>query len=237
MPRPRSLAALLLALVLGLVASVLVSAPASAVADPIIQGVAVDGTGRPILDVKVSAEKNGEVIATDLTYENVTADGDPQPGYFALHVTKGDYTVTLSKKGYETAVIGDVSIRKGRRIASLGEITLRRTSTTSAKLVDDSITVDEKGKVKVTVAPTGSKPTGKVSVQEGRKTVGSATLKAKHKGELTVTLDKLAKGAHDLKVTYGGSDDFAESTSGKLTLVVKAPKKKSQRPNALRYVG
>jgi hypothetical protein len=145
--------------------------------------------------------------------------------------------VTLSKKGFETAVIDDITIVKGHRIASLGEITLRRTTETSGKLAPAEIRADEKGKVKVTVTPSGQKPTGAVSVKEGRKTVGSGTLKAKHKGELTITLDKLAKGNHQLTVVYGGSGVFAGSTSKKLTLTVKAPKKKSQRPNALVFVG
>lgn len=237
MLRIRPVVGLLFALVLGLVVSGLTSAPATAVADPIIQGVAVDGDGHPILDVEVTAEKNGEVVASDLSYENTDAEGQPQPGYFALHVTKGDYTVTLSKKGFEPVAIGGISIRKGHRIESLGEITLLRTSTTSGKLDKAEIRADEKGKVAVTVKPTGMKPTGGIEVREGRKTVGSATLKSRHKGELTVTLDKLAKGVHELKVFYEGSSAFAGSTSGKLTLTVKAPRKKLQRPNALRYVG
>lgn len=82
--------------------------PASAASDPpgLIQASPSTVTA-PVLGVDAEAEKDGEVVASDLTHENVTATGDPQVGYFALHVTKGIYTVTLSKSGFETLVVED----------------------------------------------------------------------------------------------------------------------------------
>ena len=242
MSRSRPLTGLLLALALGLVGAGLVATPASAAPEKLIQGVVVDQGGRPVLDVQVVAvNEGGDPAASDLTYENTDANGDPQRGYFALHVgAKGTYTVKLSKDGYVSKTIADVKVNRKNPKASLGEITLTKKlveTKTSGKLVKDSITVDDKGKVKVTVTPAGEKPTGDVEVTSGKKVVGSGELKAKDKGELTITLKKLAKGSYDLKVSYDGSTFQKGSTSDKFTLTVKAPKKKRQLPNALAYVG
>lgn len=210
---------------------------ASAAPEPLIQGVAVDGKGRPVLDVKaVAVNADGDTVASDLSYENTDANGDPQRGYFALHVVKGTYKVVLTKDGFVKETLQGIEIKRGQWRASLGEIARLRTSKTSAKLVKVTVPVGDKGKVKVTVAPTGDKPTGPVVVKKGQKKVGSATLKATHKGELTVTLDKLPQGSHDLKVVYGGSRVHQGSTSGKLTLTVKADRNRRLVPNALAYL-
>ena len=238
MARSRSLAgALAVALMsFGAVASTTTSA--SAAPEPLIQGVAVDGKGRPVLDVKVIAvNADGETVASDLSYENTDANGDPQRGYFALHVVKGTYRVVLTKQGYVKETLQGIEIKRGQWRASLGEIDLLRTSRASGKLVRGTVAVGDKGKVKVTVTPTGDKPTGSVVVKKGQKKVGSATLKATHKGEVTVTLDKLPKGSHDLKVVYGGSRVHQGSTSATLTLTVKAERRGRLVPNALAYLG
>lgn len=238
MARSRSLVG---ALALGLLSFGAVAAttsPATAAPDPLIQGVAVDGNGRPVLDVKVVAvDANGVTIASDLSYENTDANDLPQHGYFALHVVRGTYRVVLTKKGFVKKTVEDIVIKRRQWRASLGEIELLRTSETSASLVKGTVLVGDKGKVKVTVAPTGTRPTGSIAVKEGRTKVGSATLKAIHRGELTVILDKLPRGSHDLKVTYGGSGVHQPSTSGKLTLTVKAPRRQRLLPRALDYLG
>ena len=238
MARSRSLVGVLALAVLSFGAVATAASPASAAPEPLIQGVAVDGKGKPVLDVKVVAiDANGETTASDLSYANTDANGDPQRGYFALHVVRGTYRVVLTKKGFVKEAFEDIVIKRGQWRESLGEIELLRTSETSGKLVKDTVTVGDKGKVKVTVRPTGDKPTGSVVVREGRSKVGSATLKATHGGEITVILDKLPKGSHDLKVFYGGSGVHQGSTSGRLTLTVKAPRRNRQVPNALVYVG
>jgi hypothetical protein len=239
MSRTRTFPGLLLALTLGLVASGFSVAPASAAPHPKIWGVVTDGAGAPVLGVHVEAtDEDGDVVASDLSYDDPDGDHAPRPGYFELYVgANGTFTVTFKKKGFVSEKVRGVEVARGSRVVDLGEVALLRTTETSGKLDKAEIRADEKGKVKVTVEPHGMKPTGGIEVREGRKTVGSATLKAKHKGQLTVTLDKLAKGTHELKVVYDGSSVFAGSTSGKLTLTVKPPKKKLQRPNALLFVG
>lgn len=233
-PRPLRILSTL-ALATGLAG--LTAAPADAAREPLIQGVAVNGNGQPVLDVAVSAtDEGGQTSASDLSYENAAADGSPQRGYFALHVgSNGTYTVTLKKKGFETERISGVEIRRGGKVASLGEVSLLRSTTTGARVLHD-VRVGEKAKVKVTVEPTGQKPIGKVLVKDGRKTVGWATLKGADKGVVTVTLDKLPKGSYDLRAVYGGFSAFGSSTSRKVTLTVKPARNRMQRPNALTYV-
>jgi hypothetical protein len=81
------------------------------------------------------------------------------------------------------------------------------------------------------------KPLGKVEVKKGSKVVGSGRLQAGDKGVLTVTVDKLARGQHDLKAHFEGSTYLRESTSRKFTLKVSAPRRHRPLPNALAYVG
>ncbi len=242
MSRSRPVTGLLVALTLGLVGAGLVTTSASAAPEKLIQGVVVDQGGRAVLDVSVVAVKeDGVAAASDLSYENTDADGDPQRGYFALHVgARGTYTVMLSKNGYVSETISGVTVNRKSPRASLGAVTLTKKlveTKTSGKLVDSSVTVGSKGKVKVTVTPAGEKPTGDVEVTSGKKVVGSGELKAQDKGELTLTLKKLDKGSHDLKVSYDGSKFLKGSTSDRLTLVVKAAKRSRQVPNALAFVG
>ncbi len=243
MSRSRSLAgSLLLVLTVGLVSTGLVASPATAAREKLVQGVVVDQGGRPVLGVEVAAvDEGGETVASDLSYENTNAEGDPQRGYFALHVgATGIFTVKLSKSGYISQTVSGVQVTRKHPVASLGEITLTKkpiATETSGRLVDAEISTGDRGKVKVTVSPGKEKPVGDVVVKNGRATVGSGELKAGDKGELTVTLKKLDKGSYDLKVVYAGSKFFKESTSGKLTLVVKAPKRHRPVPNALPFVG
>lgn len=240
MSRSRSLTALLLlALGLGFAATGLVATSAAAAAEPKIWGVVLDGKGKPVLDVVVTAvDENSRTAASDLSYEGGTADDSPRQGYFELMVgSNGTYTVTLKKSGFVTEKVSGIKIASGQRVQGLGDITLLRVSKTSGDLVKSTVSTGDKGKVEVAVTPAGEKPTGKVAVKEGKQVVGSATLKGKHNGEVTVTLEKLAKGSHDLKVVYGGSGVHAASTSAKFTLKVTKPKQKRQSPNALTYLG
>lgn len=239
MARSRTLVGALALALLSFGAVATAASSASAAPDRKIWGVVEDGRGQPVLDVVVRAlDRDGLTAASDRSYDDPDGNGAPKPGYFELFPpTNGTYTVTLKKAGFVPAKVSGVKIGKGQRVQGLGELELIRTSTTSAKLVRATVLVGDRGKVKITVAPTGTKPTGAVVVKEGRSKVGSATLRATHRGEIAVTLDKLPRGSHDLKVSYLGSRVHQGSTSAKLTLTVKAPKRKRQLPNALAYIG
>ncbi len=189
----------------------------------LIQGVVTDQSGRYVDDVTVQATRaDGTPAASAITYASDREDG-PQHGYFFLEVDRGTYTLTLSREGYKTAKYGPYEITKRRQRLSLGEIEIEKKladSKTAATLAQKTITTKQEGVVGVTVTPKDAKPTGGVEIREGRNVVGEGRLKARDKGVLTVTLDRLPKGAHELKAYYLGSGDLKASASTSFTLTV-----------------
>ncbi|WP_028644894.1 Ig-like domain-containing protein [Nocardioides sp. URHA0020] len=77
------------------------------------------------------------------------------------------------------------------------------------------------GKVAVTVKATGVVPTGSVKVYDGRKLLKSGTLTTAKKGKITITLPKLKKGKHQIKVVYAGSAYVLGATSRTTTVTSK----------------
>jgi len=69
----------------------------------------------------------------------------------------------------------------------------------------------------VTVTAANHRPTGKVLVKQGTKTLGSATLNSL--GKAVVSIGKLSVGKHNLVVLYNG-DGY--TTSSKKAITVKA---------------
>jgi hypothetical protein len=67
------------------------------------------------------------------------------------------------------------------------------------------------------VAPATGVPGGTVSFKDGATTLGSATLV---NGSATFTTSGLAAGSHSLSAVYGGSANFAASTSAAVTQTV-----------------
>jgi hypothetical protein len=200
------------------------AAASHAAPSPLVKGVVVDQFGSYLDGVKVQAtDKKGKPVASALTYASRWESG-PQHGFFFVEVgAKGTYDLTLSKTGYETRTISSVVVSK-RRVA-LGELTLKRipaTTKTTAALDSKTITSKQNGVVKVTVSTTATKtPTGDIEILDGRKVVGDGTLKVSSKGVVSVGLDKLATGSHDLVASYLGSPSLKASKSGSVTLVVK----------------
>lgn len=90
-------------------------------------------------------------------------------------------------------------------------------STTSATY---SVSSKAKGRAAVTVR-SKTTPTGRVVVLDGRKQLGTATLKAGSGGRVTVTIPKLGKGKHVLVVKYAGSSTVKPSVSAKRTVTVR----------------
>ncbi|HEU5037552.1 MAG TPA: Ig-like domain repeat protein [Nocardioides sp.] len=201
-------------------------APARAEVHPLIQGVVVDQAGNPVDDVQVQATKgDGTQQASALTYASERADG-PQHGYFFLEVTKGTYTLTLSKQGYKTVQYDAGVITKPRQKISMGEIVIKKAAaatTTKGSLKKATVNTKQRGQATVTVTSKGAKPVGDVEVREGKRVVGEGTLRKSDGGSVTIMLDKLPKGAHDLKAYFLGGSAFKASASTSFTLtVVKA---------------
>lgn len=197
---------------------------------PLIQGVVADQFGDHVDDVTVRATKGATAVASAVTYASAWASG-PQHGYFFLEVGKpGTYTVTLSKKGYETVTYTRIQVTGSKQRVSLGQIEIEKSpepTTTSAALVSRNVTTKGRGAVVVTVATKATKsPLGTVEVREGSKVVGAAQLRAGNRGTVTVALGKLGKGGHVLKAYFLGSDSLAPSAAKQpITLVVVKSRK------------
>lgn len=189
----------------------------------LIQGVVVDQAGRYVDDVEVQATKaDGTPAASAITYASDREDG-PQHGYFFLEVTRGTYTLTFSRDGYRTLVLDDLQIERARQKLSLGEVEIQKKlaeSKTEASLVRRTITTKQNGEVVVTVSARGVKPTGDVEIREGRTVVGEDGLRARDNGQVTIELDRLPRGTHELKAYYLGSPDLKVSASTSFTLTV-----------------
>lgn len=190
---------------------------------PLIQGVVVDQDGTPVDDVEVQATKaDGTPQASDLTYANQHDDG-PQHGYFWLQVTKGTYTLTLSKDGFKTVEYDAGQVSRRSQKISMGELVIKRIAAatdTSASLQKSTVTTKQRGVADLTVTSKGGKPVGDVEVREGRDVVGEGTLEKSDGGKLTLELDRLPRGAHELKAYFLGSAGFKESSSKSFTLTV-----------------
>lgn len=199
------------------------AAPSRVVAHPLIQGVVVDQDGDPVDDVEVQATKDdGTEQASALTYASDRPDG-PQHGYFFLDVTKGTFTLTLAKDGYRTVEYDAGTItRRGQRI-SMGELEIVKIAprtTTSASLQDATVTTRQRGLVDVLVSSHAGRPTGEVEVREDGDVVGDATVARSDHGKVTVTLDRLGRGDHDLRAFFLGSSSWKGSSSKVITLHV-----------------
>ena len=91
----------------------------------------------------------------------------------------------------------------------------------TASLKKKKVTTKQSGVVDAILTTAATKaPTGRIEVREGSDVVGKGSLSTGDAGHLTITLSRLSKGAHVLKVHFLGSTSLRESTSKPVTLVV-----------------
>ncbi|MGH1563837.1 Ig-like domain-containing protein [Mumia sp. DW29H23] len=122
-------------------------------------------------------------------------------------IAVGTHAVTASYKADYTPTTA--SARANLRIVKAGTVT-------KARLAKKKVTRAQRAKVTVTVAGRGTtiRPTGTVTVFDGKKRVGKATLTVSKRGTVTVKLPRLKKrGKHTLRITYGGSSAFGGSST------------------------
>jgi len=79
----------------------------------------------------------------------------------------------------------------------------------------------------IPAAPGGGTPGGSVKFMNGKKVLGTVTLRG---GEATLTTKKLTLGSSTITVVYNGNSDFKASTSSGLKQVVKKPAKPKPKP-------
>jgi hypothetical protein len=109
--------------------------------------------------------------------------------------------------------------------ATIGTITLEKQNAkvkakASPKSAKKGAVVSVKGKVGNDYSKTGGpEVTGKVTVKDGKKKVGTAKIK---KGKFVVKLKGLSVGSHTLTVSYAGDDFTNKGVSKELKVTIKA---------------
>lgn len=103
--------------------------------------------------------------------------------------------------------------------ASIGQVALAQQDTEMSAPKKVAVKKGKRGKVKVSVSQGLGSPAGKVVAKEGKKSLGSGTLKS---GTAVVKLAKLKPGKHKVVLSYAGSDSSAASST---KVTVKVAKK------------
>jgi hypothetical protein len=167
-------------------------------------------------DVGATVTSDGGTPAGTVTLKSgsTTLASDTLSGGSAtLHVsgtklTPGNRTLTLSYPGSDT--LGASSTSKS--------FTVKKATSNVSATWPASATYGKSFSVKVSVAATGTTPTGPVTLKMGTKTLASHSLSS-GKATLSVGGTALKPGSHTLTVAYGGSSKvLADSASHKLTV-------------------
>jgi hypothetical protein len=134
------------------------------------------------------------------------------PKSFTLVTTGGSAPLTANCTSAAPAQIGTITLSKQKA-------TIKVKATPASVKKGSAVTV--KGKIKNEYVKTGGPAvTGKVTIKDGNKKVGTATIK---NGKFTMKLKGLSVGSHKLSVTYKGDDytDKGKSKQIKVTVTNK----------------
>lgn len=135
--------------------------------------------------------------------------------YFNFHRTKGVATrgpTTMYLYALNTLLTKGHDVLLGAR-----SVTIRSASTTTASMVDATITAATVPRIKVTLAPTAA--AGRVDITRGSTVLTSITFVSGGTRTYTVSLPKQARGTHTIYARYRGSTRHLPS-SAKVTLTV-----------------
>ena len=117
-----------------------------------------------------------------------------------------------------TAAYGGSTNFAGSAAQALTQTVERATSSTGLASSLNPSTLGAAVTFTATVTSTGPTPTGTVTFKNGSSTLGTGTLSS---GKATFRTSALSVGTHSITAVYGGSTDFAGSTSPALTQTVK----------------
>lgn len=190
---------------------------------PVLNGDAAVSTAAPMISgtLKVGSTvtaSSGEWNAPGLTFQyewlvSGVVQTTTTPTYKIAAADAGKplaVRVSAARPGYATAYA-----------TSIARTVAKQVSKASAKLKSSKIKKSKRGFVTVIVKASGfTGPTGKITIYEGSKKVGSATLKASNKGKVTIKLSKLKKGTHRLVAKYAGDGQIAKSSAKAVKLKV-----------------
>ena len=160
---------------------------------------------------------SGNVVVTQGAWKKTVAVGTGGTAVTLPATAKaGKHTVTAAFAGDDLTSPATASraftVTKAKSSASLK---LSPTKVKRTKRATATVTI------KVTGAASDVFATGTVRIYDGKKRLGTYTLKASHKGVLKVTLPKIKKkGSHKVKAVYAGTSDISGKTSSKKKLKV-----------------
>lgn len=101
-------------------------------------------------------------------------------------------------------------------------VTVAKAASKNTISLPTSIGYTQQAKLTVTIAVIGDpKPTGTLKVYDGTTRILSSSLSSSNNGTKILTLPKLAKGTHKIKVVYGGNSRIYSSTSAVKTITSK----------------
>lgn len=204
----------------------------------ITQSVTVDAeTPLPPSALTLTAPATVRYGAARSTTVTLKIDGAPASGN--VEVTQGTWkeTVAVSTKGTKVALpinapVGTQKVtarfagdnHSSATTASKSFKVTKATSSASLKLSASTVKRTKRVAATVKVGITGAPAlaaTGTVRIYDGKKWLGTYTLKASHRGTLKVTLPKLTKkGTHTLKAVYAGTSNVSGKTSKTVKLKV-----------------
>lgn len=136
---------------------------------------------------------------------------------------RGSRTLTLPYLKVGTHKV-TASLEAGGAIVASKAAPLRVTkgkAKVTATLAKKKVSQGSRARLTVRVKVKGlAKPTGKLVIRDGKKKLRTVTLKAKHRGKISVRLPRLAPGKHAITVSYGGSSQVKKKNAKKLVLRV-----------------
>lgn len=184
----------------------------------------------------VTAPKSVRYGAPRTTTVTLRVDGVPAAGRVKVSQGKWTKTVSVSTKGTKVALPIGASVGSQKVTARFAAdqnaaATASRTfkvtkvsSSVSLKLSASSIKRTKRASATMKVGISGAAKlaaTGKIRIYDGKKWLGTYTLKASHRGTLKATLPKFTKkGTHTLKAVYAGNANVSGKTSKTVKLKI-----------------
>lgn len=182
-----------------------------------------NAVGGASFSVTVTARTATNSVATGyrgtvhFTSDDAAAVLPPDYAFLAADSGVHAFAVTLNTAGSKSVVATDTtagSISGNAMIAVSGNTTTALSSSVNPSLVGQSVTFTA-----TVTSPTIGTITGTVTFKDGTTTIGTGPLGS----SATFATSALSEGGHQITAVYGGSANFATSTSAVLTQNVNLP--------------
>jgi hypothetical protein len=125
-------------------------------------------------------------------------------------LTPGSHSLTVAYAGSANAAAST----SAAKTVAVGKAVGHLTNTLAPKKLKHT----KRAKLTIKVTATGVVPTGTITIYDGTKKIGTASLTAAKKGTVVVTLPKLKKGSHKIHAVYAGSTLVGAATGASVTL-------------------